>query len=134
MIFNPRELERAITFIKKQFERGKFVKIEYITESKTLSQNAYLWLVLTHAGFESGNDKDDLYQYYIKKFSMTKEIEFNGVIDVVPITLSKFSKEQASRFIDSVCIDLRTEGFDVPNPEDKRVLEMYQFYKEKGLL
>ena len=134
MIFHSKELERAIIYLTKQFDRGRSVKVEPLTESKTLSQNAYLWLVLSYASNESGNNKDDLYQYYLKKFPVTKEIDFNGTIDIIPISLSRFTKEQASWFIDQVTIDLRSEGFEVPDPEDKKTLEVYNYYKNKGLL
>jgi len=134
MIFKPSEKERALLFLDNLFKKNRHVKIEHISESKTLSQNAYLWLVFTHIGFETGNTKDDIYHYYLDKFPYFKEIDINGEINQVKISLSQFTLDQCKTFIDSVTIDARQEGFDVPDPEDKKTLEMYNYYKQKGLM
>lgn len=134
MIFKPSEKERALIFLNKLFEKKRSIKIEHITESKTLSQNAYLWLVFTHMAFETGNTKDDIYQYYLEKFPYFKEIDLNGEINQVRISLSKFNLDQCSKFIENVTVDARQEGFDIPDPEDKKTVEMYNYYKQKGLI
>jgi hypothetical protein len=134
MIFKPSEKERALLFLDKMFEKKRHVKIEHITESKTLSQNAYLWLIFTHIAFETGNDKDDIYQYYLNKFPYFKEININGEINQVKITLSKFDLMQYKSFIDNITIDARSEGFDIPDPEDLKAVNMYNYYKQNGLI
>lgn len=134
MIFKPSDQERAIIYLKRLFEKKRHVKIEHITESKTISQNAYLWLVFTHIAFETGNDKNDIYYYYLDKYAPSKEIDLNGEINLVKISLSKMNKEQCSVFIEFIVTDARVEGFDIPDPGDKKTLEMYQYYKERGLL
>lgn len=134
MIFTPSHRDRAITFMDKLFENNKHVKIEHVPETKSLSQNGYLWLVFTHIAFETGATKDDMYYYYLNKFPKFKEINHLGKIVLVRISLSAFSKEQTSAFIDEVTTDARLEGFDIPDPEDKNTLIMYNFYRSKGLL
>lgn len=134
MIFKPSEKERALIFLDKLFEKKRSIKIEHITESKTLSQNAYLWLIFTHMAFETGNTKDDIYQYYLEKFPYFKEIDLNGEINQVRISLSKFNLDQCSKFIENVTVDARQEGFDIPDPEDKKTVEMYNYYKQRGLI
>jgi hypothetical protein len=134
MIFLPSERDRAILYLDKLFERRKHVKIDPITESKTLSQNSYLWLVFTHVAFETGSNKDDMYLYWLNKFPKYKEITFQGEVCLVSISLSSFTKEQTSVFIDEVVTDARQEGFQVPDPEDKKALEMFQYYKNLGLI
>ena len=134
MIFHPKELERATKFITNLFERGKSVKIEPVTRTKTLSQVAYSWLVFTHVAQETGNTKDDVYQFCLSKFPAHKTIDLNGVISIIPVTLSGMDKEQTSNFIDQFTTYFRSEGFDIPDPEDKKAVEMFQFYKERGLI
>ena len=134
MIFKPSEIDRATTFISKLFERGKSVKIEAITQSKTLSQNSFAWLVFAHIGQETGNTKDDIYQYCLKKFPTFKAIEVNGIVEMIPITLSAMDKEQASFFIDQFTIFFRSEGIDIPDPEDQKTKEMFDYYRNKGIL
>ena len=135
MTFYQKDRERALLYLTKLMDKGKPVKIEPITESKTLSQNAYIWLVFTHVAFETGSDKNYMYHLFLKRFPVFMEGKnLSGDIELVPATLSGFSKEQTSWWIDQIVTTLRSEGFDVPDPEDKRALEMYQYYKEKGMI
>jgi hypothetical protein len=53
---------------------------------------------------------------------------------MIPITLSVMDKEQKSYFIDQIVIFFKSEGIDVPYPDTKKALEMFQYYKEKGIL
>lgn len=133
-IFKPSERELAIIFIDKQFERKKWLKIEHIPESKTLSQLAYIWLVFTSIAEDTGNEPKDIYDYYLGKFPTYKEIMINGETKRLQISMSAFTKEQQSIFIDKVCIDGRLEGYHIPSPEDKAALDQYNYYKSRGLL
>jgi hypothetical protein len=134
MIFNYSEIDRATLYLKKLFERGRKAKIEAVTQSKTLSQNSYSWLVFTHIGNETGNTKEDIYQFCLKSFPTTKEIDLNGIVELIPVTLSGMTKEQTSHFIDQFTIFFGSEGYSIPDPEDIKTLEMYNYYKEKGML
>lgn len=134
MIFNSTERDRAILFIDSLFSKKKTIKIDYVKQAKTLSQNAYIWLVFTHIGYETGASKDDMYSYYLSKFPKYKEIEHLGETCLINITLSSFTKEQTTQFIDEICTDARIEGFDIPDPEDRKALEMLNYYRQKGLL
>jgi hypothetical protein len=57
-----------------------------------------------------------------------------GEIKLVRITLSAFTKEQNTVFIDEVVTDARIEGFDVPDPEDLKALEMMNYYRSIGII
>lgn len=134
MIYKPSQREQAITFIDKMFERKKWVKIEHIPEKKTINQVAYIWLIFTIIAEDTGNTKDDIYEYYLQKFPTFKEIEIHGETKRVRITLSQFTIEQATVFIDRVVIDGQQEGFVLPDPKDKEALDQYNYYRQKGLL
>ncbi|MFX1295602.1 MAG: hypothetical protein ACFFD2_12225 [Promethearchaeota archaeon] len=134
MIFKPTEQERAHKYLDNLFTKNRWIKIEHITESKTISQNNYAWLIFTHIAFSTGNNKDDIYQYYLDKFKTYKTIDINGTETNVIITMSKFTKEQMSRFIDNIVIDARQEGFDIPDSEDLKCREMYDYYKKLGMI
>jgi hypothetical protein len=134
MIYRPSQREQAITFIDKMFERKKWVKIEHIPEKKTLNQNSYLWLIFTIIAEDTGNTKEDIYEYYLEKFPTYKEIDIHGDQKRIKITLSQFTVEQATVFIDRVVIDGRQEGFVLPDPQDLEALNQYQYYRIKGIL
>lgn len=134
MIFKPHEIERLNLYVLSVFKRNKSVNIEIITEKKTLSQNAYLWLIFTHVAQETGSTKKEMYLYWLNKFPKFKDINFKSEIIPVLITLSEFTKEQTKQFIDEVCTDARQEGFDIPDPENIKTLIMYNEYKMKGII
>lgn len=134
MIYRPTQIEQALIFLNKQFEKQKWVKIEAITEKKTLNQNNYIWLVFTVIAQDTGNMPKDIYQYYLEKFPTFKEIYINGENHSIVISLSGFSKEQTSVFIDRVVIDARQEGFIIPSPDDLEAINQYNYYKGKGIL
>jgi len=134
MIFKPSDLDRCIIFIKKAFEKGKPVKVEAINKTATLSQNNYIWLVFTHVGFETGNSKDDIYQFCLEKFPAFKEITINSEVSHIKLTLSGMDKLQKSNFIDGVVTYFVTEGFDIPDPEDLKIQEIYGYYRNLGLI
>jgi hypothetical protein len=134
MIFNYYEIDRATIYLEKLFSRGKKVNIEPIAKVRTISQNNYCWLIFTHISQETGNTKEDIYQFCLQKFPLHKSIDINGVINIIPVTLSGMDKEQNSQFIDQIVIFFRQEGFAIPDPEDQKCLEMMNYYRERGLL
>lgn len=132
MTFKPSERERAVLYLDRLFEKKRHVKIDYVTESKTISQNNYFWLIVSHVANETGNDKNDIYQLLLSKYAPEKYIELAGEDVRVITTLSGMSKEQASLFIDKSAVYFRCQGFDIPDPEDLKTIEMYNYYKQKG--
>lgn len=135
MIFKPTDRERAIKFIDKLFEKSKFIRIEHVPETKSLNQIRYVWLIFTIIADETGSDKNYIYHLFLNRFPTLQEIknEF-GAMELIPITMSLFSKEQMSNFIENVVIEGRSHGFDLPEPEDLRALEMYNYYRSRGIL
>lgn len=134
MIFKPSDKDRLILFVEKLFERGKSVKVEPIAKTATLSQNSYCWLCFTHVADQTGNSKEDIYQLCLDLFKPIKEIELNGELHHIPVTLSGMNKDQKSNFINNFVIYLRDEGFFIPDHEDQKCKEMYQYYRDRGLI
>lgn len=135
MIFDKSQRNKAINFIDKHLYNNNKIEIKAFNKTKSLSQNAYLWLIFTHVAYETGNNKNDIYFYYLNKFPVFKKIyNPSKEEDLVPISLSYFNKEQTSFFIDNVVVDARQEGFDIPDPEDIKCSQMYDYYREKGIL
>jgi serine/threonine protein kinase len=134
MIYNKNQFDSAILFIKKQFERNKSIKIEAVCEAKTLSQVRYTWLIFTILAQETGNNKEDIYQYFLTRFPTYSEIELFGAKQLIPISMSKFTDKQMSHFIDKIVTDARQEGYIIPEPDNKDALAAYNYYHEKGII
>lgn len=134
MIFKPSQEKEAIEYVKEQFSKKRWLKIDHIPEKKTINQNNYIWLVFTVIADHTGNYSKDIYEYYLDKFPNYKTI-YKGQAEInIRISMSRFNVDQMSRFIDKVVIDARQEGFEIPDPEDKKALDMYNYYRKKGLI
>ena len=135
MLFKPSQKNKAIEFLDRHFNNKRSVYINPVKQLKSISQNAYLWLIFTHIGYQTGIDKNHIYYYYLNKFPTFQEIQtIHNQIDLVQISLSHFTKEQTIVFINNIVVDGRQEGFDIPDPEDLKCRQMYEFYRGEGLL
>ena len=67
--------------------------------SRSLEQNAYMWLLLTVIGDFTGYTKDDLYDYYIEKFAPIKVVDAFGETKPTRITSSRMDVEQMTTFL-----------------------------------
>lgn len=111
--------------------RAEFTKI---IRPRSLSQNAYLWLCLAIAQDETGNDKGDLYRYFLTKFPTVELREILNEQHPIMLTSSQFDSKQMSRFIDAVRLDLSEHGIETPDAEDKRLEEIFHEYQKRGLI
>ena len=80
------------------------------------------------------DNKNSIYKFLNNLFPKFQNIEIRGETINVQVSMSHFSKSQLSTFIDECVTWARQEGFDVPDPEDLKALQMYNFYKMKGLI
>jgi hypothetical protein len=131
MIFKKSQLNQALEFVKQHIQQSN-IEIKPDKQKKTLSQNAYIWLLCTHIGYETGNTKETIYHYCLDKFAPLNTCFIGDIEYPDRITLSGFSKEQAMIFINNILSEF--QEYDLPNPEDIKCLQMYEFYKEKGYL
>ena len=111
--------------------RAEFTKI---TRSRSLNQNAYLWLCLAIASEQTGHTKEELYDLMIEMFAPAKGIEIFGLSLMTKLTSSNFDSIQMSRFIESTRNFLAQNDIPTPDAEDKRLEDIYNDYKDRGLL
>jgi len=134
-IKNEAEKEAFIHVIQeteiKQNYRAEFSKI---VRKRSLSANAYFWLCITIGSQETGNDKMDLYYYFLDRYPTTKEVEIDGRICLFPISSSAFNVTQMRILTDNVRRELSMMGIATPDPDSERALEAYNYYRDKGLI
>lgn len=111
--------------------RAEFTKIK---RKRSLSANAYFWLCITIGSEETGNDKMDLYYYFLDKYPTTKEIEVSDEIHLVPISSSAFNITQMRVLTDNVRRELSMMGIPTPDADSDKAIEAYNYYREHGKL
>lgn len=109
---------------------GRYVvSIAKEREPRSIEQNALMWLWFTCIEQETGTPRQDVHDYYCRKF-LRKNILWNGRTEVVAEGTSKQSKERMTVFLNQVQADAATEfGITLPNPDDLYWEEFYQMYK-----
>ena len=68
MIFYKNNRKEAIEYIDSLFAQDKRVTIVITKEKRTLDQNRLYWLWLTCISINTGNEKEDLHEYFIYKY------------------------------------------------------------------
>lgn len=109
---------------------GRYVvSITKEREPRSIEQNALMWLWFTCIEQETGTPRQDVHDYYCRKF-LRKNILWNGRTEVVAEGTSKQSKERMTVFLNQVQADAATEfGITLPNPDDLYWQEFYNTYK-----
>lgn len=116
--------------ILRSLRNGKYtITIAKKKDPRSIDQNALMWLWFTCMEKETDVPKQDIHDYYCRRFNR-KLINWNGRQEVVAMGTSKLSKDEMQIFLDKVQADAQTEfGIKLPNPEDYYFDAFYQTYK-----
>ena len=128
------ELDRDMVIAQiKRLDLKKVYTVD-ITErriKRTISQNALYWLWLTAICFETGNDKTYLHEYFKEKYLTPEIIDVFGEKLEVKSTTG-LNTVQFKYLLDHIQQFASTElAITLPDPNDRRWEEFYDFYKDK---
>lgn len=88
-------------------------------EKRTVDQNALMWAWFTCIETETGTPRQDVHDYYCRKF-LRKTIMWNGRTEVVAEGTSRQTKDRMTVFLNQVQADAASEfGITLPTPEDE---------------
>lgn len=122
-IVNPEEVSKSLSVILNLLKNGEYrVVFEPIKHQRSLPQNRLLWLWLTFIEEQTGQDKEDLKDFFASLF-LTKEIEMNGRIERIVLGTSRLKKDEMTEFLDKMSLWCAENlGITLPSPEDLRLL------------
>lgn len=66
----------ALSGFEKLTDKELLVKVTSFSKRRSLSQNAYMWVLLNELAEKLNRSKDDIYRHYIRDF---------GVFEIIPI-------------------------------------------------
>jgi len=131
MIFEKNQKIEAIKFIDNLFAQDKRVTIVITKEKRTLDQNKLYWLWLSCIAKETGNDKDDLHEYFIYKYLNPELVQVFEKMIYKRLSTSTLDTKQFTGYLNKIQIFANTElAIELPNPEDKKFAEFYEYYKD----
>jgi hypothetical protein len=105
------------------------VKVAKKAEIRTLSQNRLYYLWLNCISDETGNDVEDLHEYFKLKFIGVRSRIIYGENVVKAYSTTDLNTEQFKEYLDNVQRWANVEqGIILPNPEDKYWEQFYNEY------
>jgi len=135
-VLNNQEREEAFNkFKEKDIKKATWVEQSEIRRKRTLDQNAGYWLWMTYLEDQTGSTKMDLHDYFLDRHPIFKEIEVNNKISMVRIGTSQANTKQMSIHMNEIDIEVSSEwGIMLPDLSTHKSIEMYNYYREKGLI
>lgn len=100
--------------------------IKRASEKRSINQNDLMWMWFALMERETGTNKQDIHDYYCKKF-LRRTVEFGGHVEVVVGGTKGMTKASMSEFMTKIQADALTEfGIQLPVPEDRYFEQFYQ--------
>ena len=101
---------------------GKLYKIELQKPTRSNQQSRYYWNYLNIIEFETGNNSNDLHEYFKRELlpPVWKEVRYKKFR--VPASTTKLSKTEFSDYLDKICA---LTGVPLPDPHDAGYLCSY---------
>lgn len=97
---------------------GKIVKIEQEVSTRTMSQNKLYWLYLGVIEFETGNNSEEMHEYFKRTLLPPKFIKIktkNGEKEIkIPTSTTDLNKIQFSEYMDKICAET-----EIPIPDSE---------------
>ena len=128
------ELDREMVIGQiKRLDLSKNYTIDIILRRKvrSISQNSLYWLWLTCIEFETGNDRNNLHEYFKKRWLEPIDIK------VFCEQFTKWSTKELNTiqfkyYLDHIQVFAATElSITLPDPESQYWTEFYDFYIDK---
>ena len=106
--------DQVVAFIRNQ--RGKMLLIlKEKKEKRSLKQNAYYWAYLQIISQETGNEVDDLHEYFKRKHLPAQEIKVLGRTIKIPSSTADLASGQFCEYIKRIEVET---GVLAPDPND----------------
>ena len=128
------ELDRDMTiaYIKRlELKKCYTIEVKQKRIRRSLSQNSLYWLFLTCIEVETGNNRNDLHEYFKMMFLPADYINIFGQEIPVRTTTDKDTK-QFKDYLDKIQIFASSElGIALPDPDDLRWEEFFDYYSDR---
>lgn len=132
---NQQKIDAIHEIMRMDISRPHIISCRRVVRKRTLNQNAGYWLWMTFLQQETGNEKQDLHDFFLYKFPISREIEMFGEIQLIWCGTSAANTSQMSDHMNKIEIFCKTElGIDLPDLNSEKAIELFNYYKEQGFL
>lgn len=118
-----------LDYLFSTLKNGKYtLTIKRANEKRSVNQNALMWMWFNCIENETGTPKQDVHDYYCKKF-LCRVVSFGEKMEKVVGETSRLNMQQMTDFLNKIQADAAAEfGIQLPIPEDRYFEEFYQQY------
>ena len=136
MIYKPSTYGLAREKFEYLIKSNKKFELKTYRTKRTLNQNNGYWLWLTYLEDMTGTVKDTWHRYFLQRFPTMIEVTVLERTEMVQITTSdkEMNTARMSVYMNHIAAFASDAGIELPDLKSKRAAEMYEYYKEKGML
>ena len=128
----PSDKQKVIEYVSRLPDKKYIVKIELKREIRSLPQNKLMWMWLTCIEQETGNDKNDLHDYFKSLWLPVKQVNVLGKTIEKTVSTSELDSKQFTDYLERIQQFANIElGIVLPQPEDLHFAEFYQEYSNR---
>ena len=131
-VLNRSDIHRWVDSMLDTIPNGvRLLSIKKPETRRSNVQNRLMWLWLTCIEEETGTDKQDVHDYYCKKF-LSRSVEIGGKTELVVTGTSGLNTETMTYFLNKVQADAASElGIRLPSPDDEAWAVFEEYYKSR---
>lgn len=126
--------KRAVMAYLDKLPEGKTYNVTIVRhrERRTMDQNRLLWLWVNCISDETGQDKDDLHEYFKQKFLGFDTKTLWGVQVFKSVSTASLDTLQFTQYLERIRAFAAAElGIELPDPQDQYWDQFEQQYKDK---
>lgn len=115
------EKQKLFNVLKGLKQERYILTIEKHRDRRTIDQNRYYWVCLGIVASETGNDTDDMHDYFKAKYLDKREVIFKSTGEVSEITgsTSSLDKVMFFKYVESIRnFSLQELNIYIPTPEE----------------
>lgn len=122
-------MDKDIEYVFSTLKNGAYhITIKRASEKRSINQNDLMWMWFSCIERETGTPKNDVYDFYTKKF-LLKTVQLGERVERCVESTSRLTKERFTDFLRKVQADAAQEfGIQLPVPEDRFFENFYQHF------
>jgi len=132
-IRTERDKQTAVDYINKLPDKPYDVSIKLHKQTRTCPQNRLYWMWINAISKDTGNEPDDLHDYFGSKYLPKIAVKmFGGDILDKNISTTQLNTAEFTAYLEKIQIFASAElGIILPNPDDKYFEQMADYYSDK---
>lgn len=131
ILHTEEDRERAILLLKgTDITKRQVFELKRIIIKRTLSQNSLYWMWLSCISEETGNDKNNLHDYYRESFLPKKEVVIFTESRMKPKSTTELDTSEFTVYLEKIRIHAAEWNVILPLPEEQGFIEFYSKYKD----